>query len=107
MLPLWDVRRKGSDIIGFDGTVTAALSCSLHFRGTSGTPAHALDASKMTVSSTRSNKHRLRLRPILAATALAAAVMLGGCDSFTQVYQRGYVLPESALEQVPLGATQG
>jgi len=32
--------------------------------------------------------------------------MLGGCDSFTQVYQRGYVLPEGALEQVPLGATQ-
>jgi outer membrane protein assembly factor BamE (lipoprotein component of BamABCDE complex) len=31
---------------------------------------------------------------------------VSGCDSFTQVYQRGYVLPEGALEQVPLGATQ-
>ena len=60
----------------------------------------------MTVSSTRSKERRSRLRPVLAAAALAAAVMLGGCDSFTQVYQRGYVLPEGALEQVPLGATQ-
>src|SRR5882757_6639874 len=106
MLPPWDVRRKGSDIIGFAGTVTAALSCSLHFRDTSGTPAHALDASKMTVSSTRSKERASRLRPALAAAALAATIMLGGCDSFTQVYQRGYVLPEGALEQVPLGATQ-
>src|SRR5882757_7020426 len=106
MLPPWDVRRKGSDIIGFAGTVTAALSCSLHFRGTSGTPAHALDASKMTLSSTRSKERRSRLRPVLAAIGLAVTVTLGGCDSFTQVYQRGYVLPEGALEQVPLGATQ-
>jgi len=64
----------------------------------------------MTVSSTRSKErkspYQSRLRPVLAAAALAATVMLGGCDSFTQVYQRGYVLPEGALEQVPLGATQ-
>src|SRR5438034_11803877 len=106
MLPPWDVRRKGSDIIGFAEAVTAALSCSLHFRGTSGTPGHAPDASKMTVSSTRLKERRFRLRPVLAAAALAATVMLGGCDRFTQVYQRGYVLPEGALEQVPLGATQ-
>ena len=26
--------------------------------------------------------------------------------SFTQVYQRGYVPPEGALEQIPLGASQ-
>ena len=49
---------------------------------------------------------RMRLRPLWAALALAATLTLGGCDSFTQVYQRGYVLPEGALEQVPLGATQ-
>ena len=60
----------------------------------------------MTVSSTGSKKRTSRLRPVLAAAALAATVMLGGCDSFTQVYQRGYVLPEGALEQVPLGASQ-
>jgi len=60
----------------------------------------------MTALSTRSKKRMLRLRPALAAAALAATVVLGGCDSFTQVYQRGYVLPEGAMEQVPLGATQ-
>ena len=60
----------------------------------------------MTVSNTGSKNRTSRLRPVLAATVLAATVMLGGCDSFTQVYQRGYVLPEGALEQVPLGATQ-
>ena len=47
-----------------------------------------------------------RLRPLLAVVALVATATLGGCDSFTQVYQRGYVMPEGALEQVPLGATQ-
>ena len=60
----------------------------------------------MTALSARSKVRTSRLRPVLAAAALAATVMLGGCDSFTQVYQRGYVLPEGALEQVPLGATQ-
>jgi len=49
---------------------------------------------------------RARLQPLWAALAVAATLTLGGCDSFTQVYQRGYVLPEGALEQVPLGATQ-
>ena len=42
-----------------------------------------------------------------AATALALAALaapLGGC--ITQVYQRGYLLPEGALDQIPLGASQ-
>ena len=60
----------------------------------------------MTASSFRPVKRARRLRPALGALALAATLALGGCDSFTQVYQRGYVLPEGALEQVPLGATQ-
>jgi outer membrane protein assembly factor BamE (lipoprotein component of BamABCDE complex) len=38
--------------------------------------------------------------------ALVAAVALAGCGSFTQSYQRGYILPEGALEQIPMGATQ-
>ena len=29
---------------------------------------------------------------------------LGGC--FSETFQRGYVLPEGALEQIPLGASQ-
>jgi outer membrane protein assembly factor BamE (lipoprotein component of BamABCDE complex) len=54
----------------------------------------------------RHKERKAILRPALAALALSTAFLLAGCDSFTQVYQRGYVLPEGALEQVPLGATQ-
>ncbi|NJO54937.1 MAG: outer membrane protein assembly factor BamE [Bacteroidales bacterium] len=43
-------------------------------------------------------------RRALAAGLLAAVLPLGGC--FTQTLQRGYVMPENALEQVPIGSTQ-
>jgi outer membrane protein assembly factor BamE (lipoprotein component of BamABCDE complex) len=46
--------------------------------------------------------------PRLAAAKLAAAaviaVLLGGC--FSETYQRGYIVPEGALEQIPIGSTQ-
>ena len=42
------------------------------------------------------------LRPA-AAAALICALIAAGC---TQNYQRGYILQEGALEQVPLGAPQ-
>jgi outer membrane protein assembly factor BamE (lipoprotein component of BamABCDE complex) len=46
-------------------------------------------------------------RLAVPAAALALYFALSGCgDTFTQVYQRGYVIPEGALEQVPLGAPQ-
>jgi outer membrane protein assembly factor BamE (lipoprotein component of BamABCDE complex) len=38
----------------------------------------------------------------LAAAALAAGA-LGAC---TQIYHHGYMIPEGALEQIPLGASQ-
>jgi outer membrane protein assembly factor BamE (lipoprotein component of BamABCDE complex) len=63
----------------------------------------------MTVPSSRYDQTGPRKRSRLFAVALlaAAALSLGGCgDTFTQVYQRGYIPPEGALEQVPLGATQ-
>ena len=48
-------------------------------------------------------------RPAIAAARIAAAVLamgllLGGC--FTETYQRGYIMPEGALEQIPIGSTQ-
>jgi outer membrane protein assembly factor BamE (lipoprotein component of BamABCDE complex) len=46
----------------------------------------------------------MRFRPVATAAALVCALLLGGC--FTQNYQRGYILAEGALEQVPLGAPQ-
>jgi outer membrane protein assembly factor BamE (lipoprotein component of BamABCDE complex) len=46
-----------------------------------------------------------RSAPALAlAAALALALPLGGC--FTETYQKGYVIPEGALEQIPIGASQ-
>jgi outer membrane protein assembly factor BamE (lipoprotein component of BamABCDE complex) len=41
--------------------------------------------------------------------AVAALLTLGGCGgfaNFSETYQRGYVLPEGALEQIPVGASQ-
>jgi len=35
---------------------------------------------------------------------LVLCALLGGC--ITQSYQRGYLVPEGALEQIPLGASQ-
>jgi outer membrane protein assembly factor BamE (lipoprotein component of BamABCDE complex) len=63
--------------------------------------------SEMTVSNKHSHRpprQRRGLRPMLAVAALG--FLLVGCADFTQVYQRGYVLPEGALEHIPMGATQ-
>ncbi len=38
------------------------------------------------------------------ALALAFGLLLGGC--LTEIHQRGYVLPEGSLEQIPVGASQ-
>jgi outer membrane protein assembly factor BamE (lipoprotein component of BamABCDE complex) len=35
---------------------------------------------------------------------LGLGLLLGGC--FSETFQRGYILPEGALEQIPLGASQ-
>jgi outer membrane protein assembly factor BamE (lipoprotein component of BamABCDE complex) len=40
--------------------------------------------------------------PIVAVVAMG--VLLGGC--FTEIYNRGFMVPEGALEQIPMGATQ-
>ena len=43
-------------------------------------------------------------RGIAKAAVLALTVLLAGC--FAETYQRGYVVPEGALEQIPMGASQ-
>ena len=67
----------------------------------------------MTVLSSRLDQVTPRALPrkrsgLFAALLTAmAALSVGGCtDMFSQVYQRGYIPPEGALEQVPLGASQ-
>jgi outer membrane protein assembly factor BamE (lipoprotein component of BamABCDE complex) len=58
--------------------------------------------------------------PAVAAVVLAAGLSVAGCSSggiesslgvagltnFSESFQRGYVIPEGALEQVPVGSTQ-
>jgi outer membrane protein assembly factor BamE (lipoprotein component of BamABCDE complex) len=45
-----------------------------------------------------------RASALATAAVLALAVPLGGC--LTETYQKGYVVPEGALEQIPIGASQ-
>jgi outer membrane protein assembly factor BamE (lipoprotein component of BamABCDE complex) len=40
----------------------------------------------------------------ILAAALVLGAPLGGC--FTETYQKGYIIPEGALEQIPIGASQ-
>ena len=61
----------------------------------------------MTLSNSHNHlpcRRRTGLRVLLAIASLG--FLVSGCASFTQVYQRGYVLPEGALENIPIGATQ-
>jgi outer membrane protein assembly factor BamE (lipoprotein component of BamABCDE complex) len=55
-----------------------------------------------------SRMNRPTRRPRMAAAGIAATValgvLLGGC--FSETYQRGYILPDGALEQLPIGSTQ-
>src|SRR5579884_4340576 len=48
----------------------------------------------------------LHNRRAVLALALAGAATLSGCGGFGETLQRGYVLPEGALEQIPIGASQ-
>ena len=45
----------------------------------------------------------MRLGMTLAAV-LALSMPLAGC--FSETYQKGYIVPEGALEQIPIGASQ-
>ena len=40
----------------------------------------------------------------IAAAGAVLTVLLGGC--FSETYQRGYIVPDGALEQIPVGSTQ-
>jgi outer membrane protein assembly factor BamE (lipoprotein component of BamABCDE complex) len=46
----------------------------------------------------------MRRMAMARVAALALGLMLGGC--LTETYQRGYIVPDGALEQIPVGSTQ-
>jgi outer membrane protein assembly factor BamE (lipoprotein component of BamABCDE complex) len=62
----------------------------------------------MTVRTYLSAHDATRRRGGWLASMLVAGLCLTltACGSFTQVYQRGYIVPEGALEQIPLGSSQ-
>ena len=43
------------------------------------------------------------LRSLARRVVLLAGISIGGC---TQIYRHGYMVPEGALEQLPLGSSQ-
>ena len=45
-----------------------------------------------------------RIAAVRIAVTVAFCMLLGGC--FSETYQRGYIVPEGALEQLPVGSTQ-
>ena len=60
----------------------------------------------MTVPRLGSTTNQNHSRPIRVALVLACGLALAGCGSFTETLQRGYVMQEGTLEQIPIGATQ-
>jgi outer membrane protein assembly factor BamE (lipoprotein component of BamABCDE complex) len=44
------------------------------------------------------------VRATLTATVLGLGLLVGGC--FSETYQKGYIVPDGALEQIPIGSTQ-
>src|SRR5712671_3178537 len=45
-----------------------------------------------------------RIAAARVAVTVAFGILLSGC--FSETYQRGYIVPEGALEQLPIGSTQ-
>src|ERR687884_368279 len=48
--------------------------------------------------------NQMRSPAALLAAVLTLPLLLAGC--FQETYQKGYIVPDGALEQVPLGASQ-
>ena len=49
---------------------------------------------------------QLSSNTVRCAAVLALALAAAGCGRFNETFQRGYVLQEGALEQIPIGASQ-
>jgi outer membrane protein assembly factor BamE (lipoprotein component of BamABCDE complex) len=56
---------------------------------------------------TRTAPHRAKWLRLTPALALACGLALADCGgAFTETFQRGYVMQQGALEQIPIGASQ-
>src|SRR5262245_32000203 len=52
----------------------------------------------------RSTGRRRFGKSITVAALVALSLSLGGC--FNETFQRGYIVPDGALEQIPIGSSQ-
>jgi outer membrane protein assembly factor BamE (lipoprotein component of BamABCDE complex) len=50
--------------------------------------------------------HKPRAPLALAKVLAAGLLLLGLSGCFSETYQKGYIVPEGALEQIPIGASQ-
>src|ERR1700734_3247582 len=79
----------------------AAVDCQFWVFGVR----HATAGCKMGLRMWGSRRHIRNMSSIRAfAVLFTLALLPGGC--FGETFQRGYVLPDGALEQIPLGASQ-
>jgi outer membrane protein assembly factor BamE (lipoprotein component of BamABCDE complex) len=60
-----------------------------------------MTVSSLVTARTQPSRRRFAWRGVIAAAALCVA--LGGC---AEDFQKGYILPQGALEQIPIGASQ-
>ena len=51
-----------------------------------------------------SNSHTRRR--VGLALVFVGALVMAGCSGFDETLQRGYIMPEGALEQIPVGSSQ-
>ena len=59
----------------------------------------------LTAIEMKRSTHRLAGPAVrIAAAVVTLGLLLGGC--FSETYQRGYIVPDGALEQIPIGSTQ-
>src|SRR5262245_31471606 len=107
MVGLREKPRNGSENISSSGGLRHAEP-ALHEDHRVRRPSCRMQA-KM-IGTANSMNDRTRRRAVTAAWLAIALLALpsAGCSgiSVSQVYQRGYVLPEGALEQIPMGASQ-
>jgi outer membrane protein assembly factor BamE (lipoprotein component of BamABCDE complex) len=71
-------------------------------------PADARPKMRISVLGCKPAENARGLRSLAAVLTLGAALALAGCSGvgLSEDFQRGYVLQEGALEQIPIGATQ-
>ena len=91
------LRRNRGKIIGF------GFRLALVSRGYGMAWTDASQDMKVRVRTSFQPDRRSMLR---VALAVVGATTLSACGGFGETLQRGYVLPEGALEQIPIGASQ-